>query len=253
MKTHGIPNQIYVVIESHEGGRMWQLNKRVCTFSHITLQWWSCLMMGRQTITCDSDYVHLVLHNSITEVCRVGFELQLHVGTKWFGKAIFKYIHEILEFHLTFEASNMNRWKHYEKSIGDSRGSFHCFNNFLSSALGSKWWKTDSVRSLNCLNECRELWSSMPHHHNGCLWSVCASSEKTFIPIKPSTFSMSAWKSSKFSNQATFPSSSEAICDKSSQNSLSTWKVCPLDRHFGGWTTTNSMIDMQRFNTDCKD
>ena len=64
---------------------------------------------------------------------------------------------------------------------------------------------------------------------------------------------MSACKSSKCLGQATSPSPSYVICDKWSQNSLSMWKICQLDRHFRGWTITNSVIDVWRFNTDCED
>lgn len=62
-----------------------------------------------------------------------------------------------------FRASNMNRWKWSEKSIGDSFKAFRCFNNFLSSTSGSKWWKIDLIRSLNFLNECTKIWGMLKY------------------------------------------------------------------------------------------
>ncbi len=143
----------------------------------------------------------------------------------------------------------MNRWKHFENSIGDLCKTFHCFNNFLSSTAGSKCWKIDSIRSLNCLNESMELWYSVAHHCNGWLRSVCESNKHTSVSLKSSIPFMSAWKSSKFSGHPISPSPSYVICDKWSQKSLSMWKKCLLDKNFRGITITNSMKYVRRLKT----
>ncbi len=100
--TQWIHNQDCTKIGRSDVGRMWQLNRCVCILSHITLRWWSCLMRGWQIVTCDSDHVNQWLCNPITEVCWVEFELELLLGIDRFDKAILKFIHEILKFHLTF-------------------------------------------------------------------------------------------------------------------------------------------------------
>ena len=93
----------------------------------------------------------------------------------------------------------------------------------------------------------------MQHNSNGYWRSVCASRIQTSISLNPSTLSMNARKSYKCLVQATSPSLSYAISDKSSKNSLLTSKGCPSDKHYRGLTITISMIDVQRLKIGCED
>jgi len=75
--------------------------------------------------------------------------------------------HRYWNFIWLFRASKERTQKCCQNSIIDSCGAFCCCNIFLSSALGSKWWKTNSIRSLNCLNDYTQLGGSVRHHSNG--------------------------------------------------------------------------------------
>lgn len=68
MTTQWNHNQICMKIKWSEFRRMWQLNGCVSMISHITQQWSSCLKRGQWKFTCDSDYIHMWLWNSIIEV-----------------------------------------------------------------------------------------------------------------------------------------------------------------------------------------
>ena len=44
MTTNRLASQLCADIKSRWGGRMFKFNRCVCMISHITMQWWSCLM-----------------------------------------------------------------------------------------------------------------------------------------------------------------------------------------------------------------
>ena len=104
MTTRWTHNQICAKIKRSDVGWMWQSNRCVCMFSHITLQWWSCLMRGRQIVTCDSDHVYLWLCKSITKECLVRLELKILLGMRIFLKAVLELVPKIEKNHLALQS-----------------------------------------------------------------------------------------------------------------------------------------------------
>lgn len=131
--------------------------------------------------------------------------------TEWGLKFIFtsrwidlrrKYSNLSMRYWISSEFSDLQTWVNGSASKNPKAvhvGPFVVLTYFFSRALGSKWWKTDSIRLLNCLNECTQLVGRLQHHCYKDSRCVYSSNMLTSTSSKTSSFLNNARKSYKFS------------------------------------------------------
>lgn len=173
-------NQICVKIKQSDVGRMWQLNICVYMFSHITLQWWICLMRGQwMTLVIVTVSIFDYVAPSL-KYAKGGLGSYFFLGLTDLIRQYSNLLMRYWNFIWLLGAWNCKTQKCCQKSLGESCKAFHCCNNLWSRCFRSKWWKISSMRSWKYSIECTLFTGRLQNHRCGDSWSVYASSRLAY-------------------------------------------------------------------------